>query len=102
MMITHHAPQPRAFVGNFRYSPSGPFRGKTARAAPCFDLAELASPFLAILPTGAGPNRGKITVKAVFACTFAGQPWSNCQGRVGLLVRLDCRRPFMRVEVWMS
>ena len=33
-----------------------------------------ASPVLAVLPTGAGSNRGKITVKVVFACTCT---WSS-------------------------
>jgi hypothetical protein len=34
-------------------------------------------PVLAILPTGAGSNRGKITVKVVFACTCTRSSWPS-------------------------
>ena len=42
---------------------------------------ERQRPVLAILPTGAGSNRGKITVKVVFACTCT---WSFPPLPVGL------------------
>ena len=53
-----------------------------------------ASPFLAILPTGAGSNRGKITVKVVFAYVcLVSLPVTGCpavtEGLDGDLARLQ-------------